>query len=86
MRYAIQRLSSKIINSKQACFFKKSAGKGRQASLTIYSITNPSKRRCKKMLASIPKGLYTRKQKIAIIKENAKRFIKASKKEKTLNT
>jgi hypothetical protein len=38
------------------------------------------------MLASIPKGLYIHKQKIAIIKENAKRFIKASKKEKTLNT
>ena len=36
------------------------------------------------MLASIPKGLYTRKQKITIIKENEKRFIKASKKEKTL--
>jgi AraC-like DNA-binding protein len=36
------------------------------------------------MLASIPKGLYTRKQKIAIIKENAKRYMKASKKEKML--
>jgi len=34
------------------------------------------------MLASIPKGLYTRKQKIAIIKENAAKYRKASKKEK----
>ena len=34
------------------------------------------------MLASIPKELYTRKQKIAIIKENAAKYRKASKKEK----
>jgi hypothetical protein len=34
------------------------------------------------MLASIPKGLYTRKQKIAIIKENVAMYRKASKREK----
>ena len=52
--------------------------------LTIYSLKKPSKESCKKMLASIPKGLYTRKQMIRVIKENAPKYRKASKKEKTV--
>ncbi|MEM3541459.1 MAG: hypothetical protein QXF86_04605, partial [Candidatus Bilamarchaeaceae archaeon] len=81
---SIFRHSSKIIYSKCGGFLNKNVDKKGQAAPTIFSYIKPSKRRCKELLALIPKKIYSRQQKKAIIKENAGRYLRATKKEKTL--